>query len=88
MGEEQGLDPSPVSPALYPGTSSIFSSVEDVFRIVEGDDDGGFGVGRQRGNDGRGPSGDGHLGLGDVGASLKVSGVQDTWVVFTGVECP
>lgn len=88
LGEEQGLDPSPVGPVLYPGAPSVFSSVEYVFCIVEGDDEGGFCVGRQGGNDASGPSGDSHPGLGDVGAFLKVSVAQDTWVVFTGVECP
>ena len=47
LGEEQSLHPPPVSPALHPCTPSVLPSIEDVFRIVKGDDDGGFCVGRQ-----------------------------------------
>ena len=85
LGEEQGLHPPPVSPALHPRTAGVFPDVEDVFRIFKGDDDGGFGVRRQGGNHAGRPFGDGHFGFGDVGA---FSEAQSTWTVFTEVECP
>lgn len=78
LGEEQGLHPPPVSPALDPRTPGIFPSIEDVFRVVKGDDDGGFGVGRQGGNYTGRPPRDGHFGLGEVGAFLKEQAVEDT----------
>ena len=53
LGEEQGLDPPPVSPTLGPCASGVLSSIEEVFRVVEGNDDCGFGVRRQCRNNAR-----------------------------------
>ena len=53
LSEKQSPHSLPVRPALYPRTSSILSGIEDVFRIIEGDDDGGFGVRGQGSNHAR-----------------------------------
>ena len=88
LGEEQGLHPPPMSPALHPRTPGILPSIEDVFRVLKSDDDCGFGVRRQGGNHTGRPFRDGHFRFGKVGAFSKVWVVRNTWVVFTEVECP
>ena len=77
LGEEQGLHPPPVCPTLHPRTPCVFPSIEDVFRFFKGDDDGGFGVGRQGRNHAGRPFRDGHSMLGGVRETLKVLAVQD-----------
>jgi hypothetical protein len=77
-----------VSSALHPRTAGVLSSIEDVLRIVKGEDDGGFGVGRQGGNHAGGPSPDGHFRSSKIGAFLEVLAVRDTRMVFTEVERP
>ena len=88
LGEEQGLHPPPVSPTLHPRTPGILSSIEDIFRVVEGDDDGGFCVRRQGGNYASGPFCDSHFRFCNVWTILGVLATQNTRIVFTEAERP